>query len=41
MRHACANLSVVSQRAGHWLPLEHKAELVEVMRAWLKEKGLS
>jgi pimeloyl-ACP methyl ester carboxylesterase len=41
MRNACADLSVVSQRTGHWLPLEHKTELVEFMRAWLNEKGLS
>jgi pimeloyl-ACP methyl ester carboxylesterase len=41
MRNACADLSVVSQRTGHWLPLEHKTELVELMRAWLNEKGLS
>ena len=40
MRGACADLSVVSLPAGHWLPLECKAETVEGMRGWLAGKGL-
>jgi pimeloyl-ACP methyl ester carboxylesterase len=32
---------VTTVGAGHWLPLEHKAELVQAMRSWLEEKGLS
>jgi pimeloyl-ACP methyl ester carboxylesterase len=41
MRDACTDLSVATLRAGHWLPLEHKAELVQVIRSWLEAKGLS
>ena len=36
MRDACADLSVVSLPAGHWLPLERKNEHIEVIRAWLR-----
>jgi pimeloyl-ACP methyl ester carboxylesterase len=41
MRNACTDLSVATLGAGHWLPLEHKAELVQVVRSWLEAKGLS
>ena len=41
MRRSCKNLTVKDMPAGHWLPLERKSELVEVMRSWLKLKGLS
>ena len=34
------DLTVTSLPAGHWLPLERTAELVEVMRGWLRGKGL-
>jgi len=40
MRAACADLAVTSLPAGHWLPLERKAELVQVMRGWLESKKL-
>ena len=40
MRAACADLTVTSLPAGHWLPLERKAELTEAIRRWLQSKGL-
>ncbi|MBB3259757.1 pimeloyl-ACP methyl ester carboxylesterase [Paraburkholderia bannensis] len=40
MRSACAALSVTNLPAGHWLPLERKAELVQAIRAWLKTSAL-
>ncbi|WP_426700146.1 alpha/beta fold hydrolase [Rhodanobacter sp. Col0626] len=40
MRAACADLVVTSLPAGHWLPLERKAELVHAIRIWLKSKNL-
>jgi pimeloyl-ACP methyl ester carboxylesterase/predicted MFS family arabinose efflux permease len=40
MRAACADLTVARVPAGHWLPLERKAELVEVISTWLRDKGL-
>ena len=39
MRASCEDLTVASLPSGHWLPLEHKTELVESMRAWLMKKG--
>jgi pimeloyl-ACP methyl ester carboxylesterase len=39
MRRACLDLSVADQQAGHWLPLERKSALTEVIRYWVK--GLS
>jgi pimeloyl-ACP methyl ester carboxylesterase len=41
MGKACADLSVVNLEAGHWLPLERKAETIEAIRSWLETKGLS
>jgi pimeloyl-ACP methyl ester carboxylesterase len=41
MRRACLDLSVIRQPAGHWIPLERKAELAEAIRSWMKAKGLS
>ena len=40
MRAACADLTVTSLPAGHWLPLERKGELTQVIRAWLETKNL-
>jgi pimeloyl-ACP methyl ester carboxylesterase len=40
MRHACPDLSVTNLEAGHWLPLECKADSVQAIRSWLKTKGL-
>jgi len=40
MRAACADLTVTSLPAGHWLPLERKAEHIEAIRAWLRSKKL-
>ena len=40
MRAACADLVVTRMPAGHWLPLERKAELIQAIRAWLRSKGL-
>ncbi|WP_213740501.1 alpha/beta hydrolase [Bradyrhizobium sp. dw_411] len=41
MRAACADLTVTSLPAGHWLPLERKAELIQVIRTWLQSRKLS
>jgi hypothetical protein len=41
MRAACSDLSMTYQPAGHWLPLERKAELAEDIRSWVNEKQLS
>jgi pimeloyl-ACP methyl ester carboxylesterase len=38
MRGACQDLSLTSLPSGHWLPLECKTELVQVIRSWLKTK---
>jgi pimeloyl-ACP methyl ester carboxylesterase len=40
MQRACQDLSVTNLPAGHWLPLERKAEVVRVIRTWLKTKML-
>jgi len=40
MRHTCDDLSVISLPAGHWLPLERKAESIEAIRSWLRTKNL-
>lgn len=40
MRAACPDLSVTSLSAGHWLPLERKAELIQAIRTWLQSKKL-
>ncbi len=40
MRAACANLTVTSVPAGHWLPLERKAEHVQAIRTWLRSENL-
>lgn len=40
MRAACADFTVTSVPAGHWLPLERKAELVQAIRHWLQSKNL-
>jgi pimeloyl-ACP methyl ester carboxylesterase len=39
MRAACTDLTSISMPAGHWLPIERKAELIQVMRSWLQDKG--
>ncbi|BBZ28575.1 epoxide hydrolase [Mycolicibacterium madagascariense] len=41
MRAACADLTVVSMPAGHWLPLERKAAHVEAIRTWLRDEELA
>jgi len=41
MRDTCRDLTVENLSAGHWLPIERKAESVESIRSWLKAKGLS
>ncbi|MBE5477818.1 hypothetical protein E3G68_005151 [Mycobacteroides abscessus] len=40
MRAACADLTVVSMPAGHWLPLELKADHIQAIRTWLRDKNL-
>ncbi len=40
MRAACADLTVARVPAGHWLPLERKAEHVQAIRTWLRSKDL-
>ena len=40
MRAACPDLTVMSVPAGHWLPLERKAEHIGAVRDWLQSKGL-
>jgi hypothetical protein len=40
MRAACADLTMTSVPAGHWLPLERKAEHIEAIRTWLQSKKL-
>lgn len=40
MRASCADLTEVSMPAGHWLPLERKAEHVQAIRTWLQNKHL-
>jgi pimeloyl-ACP methyl ester carboxylesterase len=40
MRAACADLTVTSMSAGHWLPLERKPEHIQAMRNWLQNKAL-
>jgi pimeloyl-ACP methyl ester carboxylesterase len=40
MRAACPDLTVVSVPAGHWLPVERKAELIQAIRVWLQSKEL-
>ncbi|MCR0984848.1 alpha/beta fold hydrolase [Roseomonas populi] len=40
MRAACSDLTVTGLPAGHWLPLERKAELTQVIRTWLRTRKL-
>ena len=40
MGRACRDLSVTNLEAGHWLPLERKAESAQAIRSWLKARGL-
>ncbi len=40
MRAACADLTVTNVPAGHWLPLERKADHVQAIRTWLHSKKL-
>lgn len=41
MRAACADLSVSSLTGGHWLPVECKTELAEVINTWLQSRNFS
>jgi pimeloyl-ACP methyl ester carboxylesterase len=40
MRAACQNLTVANLPAGHWLPLECKAEHIDIIRGWLQSRNL-
>ncbi len=40
MRAACTDLTVATIPAGHWLPLERKAEHIQVIRSWLQRMNL-
>jgi pimeloyl-ACP methyl ester carboxylesterase len=40
MHAACADLSVTTIPAGHWLPLERKVEHIQAIRTWLQSKKL-
>ena len=40
MACACPDLTVTNLPAGHWLPLERKAETTQAIRAWLGTKRL-
>ena len=40
MRAACADLTMTHLPAGHWLPLERKADLIALIRTWLQSKRL-
>jgi len=40
MRAACADLTVTSLPAGHWLPQECKAEHIDAIRSWLQSHKL-
>ena len=39
MRRACQDLTVTNLEAGHWLPLERKAESIQAIHSWLDAKG--
>jgi pimeloyl-ACP methyl ester carboxylesterase/MFS family permease len=39
MRAACSDLTVARVPAGHWLPLERKAEHIQAIRTWLRSKA--
>ena len=40
MRAACSDLTIINLPAGHWLPVERKAEQIEAIRTWLISKKL-
>jgi len=40
MEHSCNDLTVTNLPAGHWLPLERKAESIQAIASWLQAKGL-
>ena len=40
MRAACPDLTIMSLRGAHWLPLERKEELGQAIRTWLRNKQL-
>jgi pimeloyl-ACP methyl ester carboxylesterase len=40
MRAACRDLTVTSLAGAHWLPVERKAELAQVIHGWLQTKTL-
>ncbi len=40
MRAACSDLTVTSLPSGHWLPLERKSELIQIIRTWFQNKKL-
>jgi pimeloyl-ACP methyl ester carboxylesterase len=40
MHASCADLTVARVPAGHWLPLERKDQVIEIIRAWLRDKAI-
>ncbi|WP_041592410.1 alpha/beta fold hydrolase [Terriglobus roseus] len=40
MRRACPDLTITNLHGAHWLPLERKEDLVQAIRAWLRNKQL-
>jgi pimeloyl-ACP methyl ester carboxylesterase len=36
---ACTDVTVTSVPAGHWLPVERKAEHIQAIRTWLQSKS--
>ncbi|WP_405058628.1 MFS transporter [Kribbella sp. NBC_01505] len=40
MRASCTDLTETSLPAGHWLPLERKAEHIQAIRTWLQTNNL-
>jgi pimeloyl-ACP methyl ester carboxylesterase len=40
MRLACSDLTINTLPSGHWLPLERKLELVEVISQWIDANRL-
>jgi pimeloyl-ACP methyl ester carboxylesterase len=40
MRAACPDLTVTNLSGGHWLPLECKTEVLQVIQSWIETKQL-
>ena len=41
MRAACTDLAVTTMPSGHWLPMEHKAGLIQGIRIWGQSRNIS